>query len=102
MIPHFLLQAIEKIEAEDTEHQRILVLELRRELNRRWPVYHDIASLDDYIRMSTNVLAKFPNATDAEIDDALGREERNIHELRERLDFHDTTASVGPVVVLTD
>ena len=100
MIPHFLQHAIGLIEAETPAHQRILVLELRRELMRRWPVYHDVAAMDDYLRMAAGVLSRFPGATDSEIDEALAHEERNIHELRERLDFRDTAASVGPAVMV--
>lgn len=102
MVPHFLKHAIELIEAETPEHQRILVLELRRELNHRWPVFHNVASLDEYLRMSATQLAHFPGATDGEIDEALSHEEQNIHRLRESLDFHDTTASIGPVVTIAE
>ena len=102
MAPHFLLTAIEQIEAETPEHQRILVLELRRELNQRWPIFHNVQSLDDYIRSAAKQVLHFPNATDSEIDEALGNEEKCIHALRESLDFRDTAKSVGPVVTLTE
>ena len=100
MTPHFLLNVIEKIEADTPEHQRILVLELRRELNQRWPIFHNVQSLDDYIRSAAKQVFHFPNATDSEIDEALGNEEKCIHALRESLDFHDTAKSVGPVVTI--
>ena len=100
LLPPWMLHVVETIEAESKQHQQILVSALRYELNKRWPVFGDIESLDESVRMEAYQVAHFPGATDGQMDAALGREERCIHALRESLDFHDDTESVGPVVVI--
>jgi hypothetical protein len=99
-LPGRIRTVLDLLRAEDFNHQVVLIGELRRELEKIRPRFASVESLAEWIRMESRQLSRFPNATDKEIDDALEGEERCIHQLRADRDFHDTAASVGPVVMV--
>lgn len=101
-LPGKIRTVLDLLRAEDFNHQVVLIGELRRELDKISPRFASVDSLAEWIRALTRQLSRFPSATPKEVDDALRHEEQCIHAERERLDFHDTAASIGPVVTIAE
>jgi len=93
---------IEMLRAEDPSDRAILIGDLRLELERIKPRFADVESMDEFVCMAARQIARYPGASLAERSEALRREESCIHALQEDLDYHDTAASIGPVVTLTE
>lgn len=99
-LPGRIRTVLDLLRAEDYTHQGILIADLRKELDKIRPRFASVESLGEWIRMEARQLSRFPNASDEERDSALADDEACIHQLREDMDLHDRTASIGPVVLV--